>query len=79
MTNKFRPTPLVPRLSELLGVEVLSLLSSEAAAAAASSSFQLAFALDCFVSENLHQFRKQFCSNFKRICVSLASCLCLCQ
>jgi hypothetical protein len=33
VTDKFRLTPLVPRLSELLGVEVLSLLSSEAAAA----------------------------------------------
>ncbi len=32
VTDKFRLTPLVPRLSELLGVEVLSLLSSEAAA-----------------------------------------------
>jgi hypothetical protein len=45
---------LVSRLLELLGVEVLGLLSSEAAIAATSSSFQLAFALDCFVSENLH-------------------------
>jgi hypothetical protein len=71
-------TPLVPRLSELLSVEILSLLSSEAAIASSSSSFQLAFALDFFVSKNLHQFRKQFCSNFKRICVSLASCPCLC-
>ncbi len=59
-------------------MEVLNLLSSEAAVATSSSSFQLAFALDCFVSENLHQFKKQFCSNFKRICLSLASCLCLC-
>ncbi len=67
-------TLLVPRLSELLGVEVLSLLSSKVVVAS-SSSFRLAFALDCFVSKNLHQFRKQFCSNFKRICVSLASCL----
>jgi hypothetical protein len=81
VTDKFRLTPLVPRLSELLGVEVCSLLSSEAAASSSSSSssFQLAFALDCFVSENLHQFRKQFCSIFKRICVSFASCLCFCQ
>jgi hypothetical protein len=63
----------------LLGVEVLNLLSSKAAIdSSSSSSFQLAFALDCFVSENLHQFIKQFCSNFKRICVSLASCLCFC-
>jgi hypothetical protein len=58
VTDKFRLTPLVPRLSELLGVEVLSLLSSEAAASSYSSSFQRVFALDCFVSENLHQFRK---------------------
>jgi hypothetical protein len=55
VTDKFRLTPLVPRLSQLLSVEVLSFLSSEVVAAA-SSSFQLAFALDYFVSKNVHQF-----------------------
>jgi hypothetical protein len=58
VTDKFRLTPLVPRLSELLGVEVLSFLSLEAVVAASSSSFELAFPLDCFVSEKLHQFKK---------------------
>jgi hypothetical protein len=59
VTDKFRLTPLVPRLSELLGVEVLNFLSSKAdVASSSSSSFQLEFALDCFVLENLHQFKK---------------------
>jgi hypothetical protein len=58
VTDKFRLTPLVPRLSKLLGVEVFSLLSSEAATASSSYSFQLAFTLDYFVSEKLHQFKK---------------------
>jgi hypothetical protein len=39
MTDKFHLTPLVLRLSELLGVEVLSLLSSKVVVGASSSSF----------------------------------------
>jgi hypothetical protein len=39
-------------------VEVFGLLSSKGAVASfSSSSFQLAFALDCFVPKNLHRFR----------------------